>query len=700
MEDLLAKLNGPQREAALYEGKTLLIVAGAGSGKTRVLTNRIANILYNGYCYSSQILAITFTNKAASEMKERLSQMLSNEVVWPMWVSTFHAACVRILRKWHEKLRLKSSFTIYDTDDSRRLIKNILDEEGIDIKKYPPKLFQAAISDYKNNLVSVGKAEQLASESGEIKEEINARIYRKYQERLSNLFALDFDDLIGKTIHLLEKDAEVRQFYNQKFRYIFVDEYQDTNTAQYKLIRLLAGYDAPIGQEVSELGAVPKANITVVGDSDQSIYAFRGATIRNIIEFEQDFPDAKVVLLEQNYRSTNNILKAANAVIDQNSDRKKKNLWSDNGEGEKVYFHKAYNGYEEAEYIVSQIRYLEREEGARYGDMAIFYRANSLSRSIEEKLVDAGLGAYYKMVGGTKFYDRKEIRDVLAYLYAIINRDDDIHLRRILNVPARGIGKKSEEHVAAFAADYGCSFATIFSMIDEVEDLSNAAMRKITDFNKVLDQLLEYIEGDEEPTLEQILNKTLELTGYLADLEKSEDPQDQVRVDNVQELVAAAATFEPTQEIDDEQLINADQGAGLTKEQIDELNKVEYSPRELLEKFLEQIALSSDSDQIPENQLHDLGQITLMTLHTAKGLEFDNVFLMGFEEGHLPHANSVNDEFELSEERRLAYVGITRARKRLYLTMAQVRNVFGKWLDFAPSRFLADIPPELLEECE
>lgn len=673
MQKRIDLLNEQQRQAVVYDGKTLLIVAGAGSGKTRVLTHRIAWVLYNAYCYPSQILAITFTNKAASEMKERISDMLTKETVYPMWVSTFHSSCVRILRKWHDRLGLSSSFTIYDADDSRRLIKNVLDEMGIDSKKYPPKSYAQTISNYKNELISPIRALELAEISCEIKDEISAKVYAKYQEKLSQLQALDFDDLIMRTIRLLENNSDIQRYYNNKFKYIFVDEYQDTNPAQYKLIRLLAGYDS------DDLNNY--ASITVVGDSDQSIYAFRGATIRNINEFESDFSDAKVILLEQNYRSTNNILKAANAVIDKNPDRKKKNLWSDKGDGDLLIFKQLANGYCEAEYVVQEIIRLNRDENVKFKDIVVLYRTNSLSRSIEEELVSNGLGQYYKVVGGTKFYDRKEIRDVVAYLYAIINRHDDIHLRRILNVPARGIGKKSEEHVADFAAGHGFAFAEVFDILDDIDELATSAKTKILNFNAMLDEIYSFI-CNENPPLEDILKKVLDETEYLIPYKNSEDPSDQVRVDNIEELVSGASTFEPNQEFDDDG---------------NEIDISQYTSLQMLEKYLEQIALTADSDQIPNDLEDQNGQITLMTLHTAKGLEYNTVFLVGFDDGYLPHSNSLNSEVEIEEERRLAYVGITRAKTRLYLTSSERRNIFGNWQDFSPSQFLRNIPHDLFE---
>ncbi|MDR0950028.1 MAG: UvrD-helicase domain-containing protein, partial [Candidatus Ancillula sp.] len=689
MSDLLAGLNPEQLKATTSTANALLIMAGAGSGKTRVLTHRIAYILQqaklhpdqNGVrIWPSNILAITFTNKAANEMKERLGKMVGEEISGPMWVRTFHSSCVRILRNWHEKLGLKSSFTIYDTDDTRRLVKNICDELNIDISRpeLKPKVFCGRISDQKNQLISAEDFAKQAENSGELMDELLAKVYLEYSKKMKVLDALDFDDLIGKTIELLKQNEDVRQYYHDKFRYIFVDEYQDTNEAQYQLIRLLMGKSSITGED---------AHLTVVGDSDQSIYAFRGATIRNILDFEKDFPNAEVVLLEQNYRSTNNILKAANAVIDKNPDRKKKNLWSDNGEGEKISLYNAQNNYDEADFVIRTIKQLA-SDGIRYGDIAVMYRTNSLSRSIEENLASSGIP--YKVIGGTKFYDRKEVKDVIAYLYAAINRDDDIHLRRILNEPKRGIGKTSEEKVAASASEGGFSFGEVLAFVDEIESLNSGTILKFQKFNALLDRIAEFIgveqksidpfgsfDDDNQNTLEKftntktdhsledIINFVITESGYLKLLEESSDPQDQVRAENVKELVSAAGNFEPAVEYDDEgEIIN---------------KKDDLSGLEMLQLFLEQIALSADSDQLPDENGENKGEVVLMTLHTAKGLEFDNVFLVGLEDGTLPHMNSMNSEFELSEERRLAYVGVTRAKKRLYISWAAARNVFGHW---------------------
>ncbi|MDR1448125.1 MAG: UvrD-helicase domain-containing protein [Candidatus Ancillula sp.] len=676
-EKQLEKLNPEQLEAVKYNGtdlspSTLMIVAGAGSGKTSVLTNKIAYILHKNLAMPYQILAITFTNKAANEMRERIGNMLESMQeqlsfanIRQLWVSTFHGACVRILRKWHEKLNLASSFTIYDAQDSRRLIKDILEELNIDVKAYPPKLFAKAISDLKNDLQT---PDDYSRSVENINQEQIYKVYARYAVRLQQLDALDFDDLIGRTIELLSKNEDVREFYTEKFRYIFVDEYQDTNRAQYILIRLLSGYGFPRYAPKSSR----RASITVVGDQDQSIYAFRGATIRNIQEFEADFPNAKTILLEQNYRSVNTILKVANAVISKNNNRKKKNLWSAKGDGPKVKGYASYDAYAEANYVIKEIQQL-RDTGEKCSEIAVFFRTNSASRIFEEKLVNANIP--YKIVGGTKFYDRREIRDVIAYLFAILNRHDDVHLRRILNVPKRGIGKTTEDKVVDSAYAHGCSFGDVLEMLEDVDNINEGTRTKLNEFSQLLKELEDALDSEEVADLGAFLELVAEKSGMLNDLSSSNDPQDKVRVENIYELIQAAGTFVPIDNPDDE----------------------EYGLRRLLELFLEQVSLSSDTDEIPDKAAQLEGFVTLMTLHASKGLEFDSVFLTGFEDGSLPHSNSFDSEFELSEERRLAYVGITRARKNLYITYATRRNLFGNWFDFTKSRFADDIPDELIE---
>jgi DNA helicase-2/ATP-dependent DNA helicase PcrA len=718
MSELLVGLNDRQHEAVVDDSTALMIVAGAGSGKTRVLTHKIAYIIEQHKAWPSQILAITFTNKAAGEMRERLSKMLNQNDASSLWASTFHSMCVRMLRKWHEKLGLHQSFTIYDTDDSKRLMKNILNDlpmwkeyENIQ-KKYPLKMIAGKISDLKNELTSPSKFEKQAADSGDYGDELISKVYRRYSTRMKQLNALDFDDLISSTIELLEKNKDVQDFYHQKFKYILVDEYQDTNHAQYKLIRLLSR-----GKNAN--GSLHKANLVVVGDSDQSIYAFRGATIRNINEFDKDYPEAKTILLEQNYRSTNNILQAANAVIDKNPDRKKKELWSDNGEGAKIQGYQARDGYDEADFIIKKIKEIYAETG-RYDEIAIFFRTNTLSRGVEEKLMQSSIP--YKLIGGLRFYERKEIKDVLAYLRAVVNHDDDISLRRILNVPKRGIGSTSEAYVAKFAWELGCSFGSALSIVDSIDELNSGAKGKLTQFWAMIQKISDWVD-EYDPELPDIILRVLEDSGYLADLKLSQDPQEQVRVDNVEELVNAAAEFVPIVYADEEDVnvMNALLGPELLGPEPDlrsPQDDGEVHPvrgRVGLSQFLEQVALVADSDSIPveagvgagdefeeadlggSGQIEDPGQVLMMTLHTAKGLEFDNVFFTGLEEGTLPHKRSLDSEFELTEERRLTYVGITRARKNLHLSWAGSRHMFGQWEDYIPSRFLGDIPDALIQ---
>ncbi|MDR1861845.1 MAG: UvrD-helicase domain-containing protein [Candidatus Ancillula sp.] len=696
MSSWLDCLNESQRAAVVDDSDALMIVAGAGSGKTRVLTYKIARLIEQNSVYPSQILAITFTNKAANEMRERLNTMLSDSGTPGadrVFVATFHSACVRFLRKWHDKIGLNSSFSIYDSDDSRRLLRNILNDLNIDPKAYPAKMFAAKISDFKNELKSPKDAASVADMTLELVDELVAKVYKKYQARLSKLGALDFDDLIGRAIELLEKDTEARTYYLHRFRYVLVDEYQDTNYAQYRLVKLLTrGKKAGKGYE----GDV---KLTVVGDSDQSIYAFRGATIRNILQFEKDFDGAKTIMLEQNYRSVNRILKAANAVISKNSDRKPKNLWSSNGEGEKIEVYHAHDGFDEADYVVRNVKMLN-ESGSRLGEIAVFFRTNSGSRAVEEKLVRAQIP--YKIVGGTKFYERMEIKDVLAYLAAILNHDDDVHLRRILNVPKRGIGKTTENNIAAFADEIGLSFGSALAIVDDIDNINAGAKHKIGEFWTQIEKMSAELDSG-ALKLDEFVKYVLDETGYLRELQGSVDPQDQVRVENVEELVSACSEFVPQFFDDDEDISGVASGpdrAKLDNNATEPLTPDErsetLSTREMLELYLEQVALSASSDEIPDDSEFDEGKVTLMTLHTAKGLEFRNVFIIGFDDGNLPHKNSLMSEFELSEERRLAYVGITRAKERLFITTAARRNVFGKWDDYFPSRFLEDIPVDLL----
>ena len=724
-ESLTRGLNDRQREAVTHAGSPLLILAGAGSGKTRVLTHRIAYLLATGRARAGEILAITFTNKAAAEMRERAGVLVGDDAR-RMWVSTFHSACVRLLRYEHEAAGLSSSFTIYDAQDSQRLIQMVLKAQDVDIKRFTPKMVAARISDAKNELIGPARYAETAGKDPVSR--IVADAYVEYDKRMRASNALDFDDLIMRTVDLLRDNPLIAEHYHRRFRHILVDEYQDTNHAQYVLVRALVG-DGSDG--------VTPAELTVVGDSDQSIYAFRGATIRNIEEFERDFTGARTILLEQNYRSTQNILSAANAVIARNTGRRAKNLWTASGDGALITLDAADSEHDEARFVVGEIDRLA-DSGVEWGDIAVFYRTNAQSRALEELLVRQGIP--YRVVGGTRFYERREIKDALAYLQLISNPDDTVAARRILNVPKRGIGAKAEEAIAAHAAHYGISFGAALRHLwlsagcpagegegidldalarsaspDEASAGSSASpasgetagetpgARNGADESAAAVEsadaapasspvssenapevmgitpraaksaaafwgLIETLRAAEARGASQadILEEVLDHTGYLAELRRSEDPQDASRVENLAELHSVAGAFA------------AD------------------APGGTLADFLERVALVADSDQVPAEGERG-GQVTLMTVHTAKGLEFPVVFVTGMEDGTFPHQRSLGDEGELEEERRLAYVAITRARERLYLTRAAVRSAWGTPQEMPPSRFLDDIPAELLD---
>ncbi|QGQ18738.1 DNA helicase PcrA [Cellulomonas sp. JZ18] len=664
-EALLEGLNPQQREAVLHAGGPLLIVAGAGSGKTRVLTHRIAHLLATHRARPGEVLAITFTNKAAAEMRERVEALVGPSAQ-RMWVSTFHSACVRILRREAATLGLRSSFSIYDQADSQRLITLVARELDLDPKRYPPKALGAKISNLKDELVS---PESFAATSGGGSandfDTVLAQVYTRYQQRLQQANALDFDDIIVRTVELLQTFPEVAEHYRRRFRHVLVDEYQDTNHAQYVLVRELVGVDGGADGE-----GVERGELTVVGDADQSVYAFRGASIRNILEFEADYPDARTILLEQNYRSTQTILSAANAVIAKNPNRRPKRLWTDSGAGPQIVAYVADSEHEEARFVAEEIDRLGDSDGVRPGDVAIFYRANAQSRALEEVLVRVGLP--YKVVGGTRFYERREIRDAIAYLRTVANPDDDVSTRRILNVPKRGLGERSEAMVAAFAERERISFGAALARLDEVPGLGTRALTGLSAFATMLDELRD-LASTAGPA--QVLGAVLDRSGYLAELRASEDPQDASRVENLAELHAVASEFEQS------------------------------DPEGDLADFLERVSLVADSDQIPVpdgadgdgDGRADQGVITLMTLHTAKGLEFPVVFLTGMEDGTFPHMRSLADPDQLAEERRLAYVGLTRARQRLYVSRAAVRTAWGVPNEFPPSRFLDDIPEELVD---
>ncbi|MEY9260444.1 DNA helicase-2/ATP-dependent DNA helicase PcrA [Brevibacterium epidermidis] len=705
--ELLSGLNPRQREAVIHTGSPLLIVAGAGSGKTTVLTRRIAYALATGRAHPGEVLAITFTNKAAKEMAERVSSIVGT-ASRAMWVSTFHSSCVRILRREAKVLGMKSNFTIYDAQDAQRLVAQILKELGLDTKKYAPRAILHRISNLKNELQT---PDDFVPRPNNPADEVLADVFKRYTSRLRLANAFDFDDLIAETVHLFGAFPEVADSYRRRFRHILVDEYQDTNPAQYALIKALAGDGA---------GGPTGAELTVVGDADQSIYAFRGATVRNIVEFEKDFPNADTILLEQNYRSTQNILDAANAVIANNDDRREKKLWTSEGSGEQIVGWVAENEQGEARFIVDRIDDLIDDEKYTYGDFAVFYRTNAQSRAIEDALVRSGIP--YKVVGGTRFYERKEIKDALAYLRVVANPDDDVNLRRILNVPKRSIGDRTEGLIADFADRENISFYTALGRLDEIPHLSSRALTSVQKFYDLMQDLRSTAESS---PLSRVIEAILEQSGYLESLQKSTDPQDESRVDNLAELVAvaedfvatreAAAVAEPDSADDTDTDTVTDTGTEATAAagandaenetaaeaadpDVDDDGSADTSAAPgvgpaAIDQFLEQVALASDTDQIPDAEL---GQVTLMTLHTAKGLEFPVVFLTGLEDGGFPHSRSFENPQELSEERRLAYVGLTRARQRLLVTRAETRSMWGQPQSNPPSRFLSEIPENLI----
>ena len=649
---LLEGLNPQQRVAVTHQGSPLLVVAGAGSGKTRVLTRRIAYLLAERGVAPYEVLAITFTNKAAAEMKERVADLVG-ERAKAMWVSTFHSACVRILRQEASRIGYSNSFTIYDSSDSVRLLTVIIRELNLDSKQYSARAIQGVISAAKNELI--GPADY-ANQTTNHFEEIIAQIFALYQKRLAAANAMDFDDLIGKTVDILQRFPEARARYRSRFRHILVDEYQDTNHAQYILIRELVG----VPQE-----NFPLAELCVVGDADQSIYAFRGANIRNILQFEEDYPNATTVLLEQNYRSTQNILTAANAVIANNEGRKEKKLWSEEGAGEAITGFVAESEHDEAGFVVNEIRRLRDTGESNPGDTAIFYRTNAQSRVFEETFLRSAIP--YKVVGGVRFYERKEVKDFLGYLRVLVNPEDEISLRRIINTPKRGIGDRALDVIDLHAATTGISFWRALCDAAHAPGIPARSLVAIQDFIHLLDSLRTLVEANTKPS--SIAQAVLEQSGLLAELVNSVDPQDEGRVENLQELVSVATEYEES-ELDDGEEIS-------------------------LSGFLEDVSLVADSDQIPDGADHG-GVVTMMTLHTAKGLEFPTVFLTGMEEGIFPHSRTLGERSEIEEERRLAYVGVTRARKRLYLSRAEYRSSWGAPTYNPPSRFLAEIPEEVI----
>lgn len=640
-EQLLRGLNPQQRKAVETVDGPLLIMAGAGSGKTRVLTHRIAYLLYEKRVPAWNILAITFTNKAAREMKERISMLVGPEAE-NIWISTFHALCVRILRKDIEKIGMGSSFTILDAPDQLTAIKQVMKELNLDEKKFDPKGILAAISRAKNELKTAADVERMMPHNVDPFQSVVIDVYKQYEEKLRKNNALDFDDLIMKTIELFDTAPDVLEFYQRKFQYIHVDEYQDTNHAQYVLIKKLSDLHN---------------NICVVGDSDQSIYKWRGADIGNILSFEHDYPDAKVILLEQNYRSTKTILQAANEVIANNKNRKEKTLWTDNEQGNKITYYRAETEQDEAYFIVDQVKKMV-ENGERYGNIAVLYRTNAQSRVIEEVLVKANVP--YTIVGGMKFYDRKEIKDLLAYLRLIANRDDDISFERIINVPKRGIGASSLEKIMRYASAHGL---TMMEALDEVEaiGLSKRAQNAVLEFAELIanfEKMQDYL------TVSELIEEVLDKTGYREMLKNERTLEAQSRLENLQEFLSVALEFE------------------------------KHSEDKSLLAFLTDLSLMTDIDQLDDNEQD---AIALMTLHAAKGLEFPIVFLIGMEEGVFPHTRALMDEDEMEEERRLAYVGITRAEKQLFLTNCRMRTLYGRTSMNDESRFIQEIPDELIE---
>jgi len=677
VDELLAGLNPPQLEAVLHRGSPLLVVAGAGSGKTRVLTRRIAYLIAAGGVHPGEILAITFTNKAASEMRGRVEALVGQRARL-MWVSTFHSACLRMLRSDADQIGLPRGFTIYDDTDQRRLMTAVIKQMGLDPKKFAPRAILTWISKCKDELLDAAAASRmvatnLARGADERDTEIYAAAYENYEQALKNAHAVDFDDLLMLAVRLLETCPGVREHYRRRFRHVLVDEYQDTNHAQYALIQTLCGPDD------SQTLAPPE--LMVVGDSDQSIYAFRGANIGNILGFEHDFPGATTIVLEQNYRSTQTILSAANAVICHNSGRPNKKLWTDSGDGARITGWVGDNEYDEARFIAEEIAALSK--GGGRGAVAVFYRTNAQSRVIEEAFVKAATP--YRVLGGLRFYERKEVRDALAYLRVVVNEDDDISTQRILNEPKRGIGDTTARAIADLARRDGISFGRALRRVSEL-GLTARTQGAIDGFVAMVDAQRGLVA--EGCPADEVLASVLEASGMLTELRASKDPQDQTRVENLDELVHVAAEFVAlahTIDIGDE--------AGEAS-LADELVSGQPEPDDSLAAFLERIALASDTDALPND---GAGVVTLMTLHSAKGLEYDTVFLTGMEDGVFPHTLSLADPLELAEERRLAYVGITRAKRQLYITRAATRSLFGKPSYNPASRFLDEIPAELIQ---
>lgn len=637
-DDLLEGLNPPQAEAVQHTEGPLLIVAGAGSGKTRVLTQRIAYLLAAKRVAPFCILAITFTNKAAKEMKERVSALVGPQAE-DIWISTFHSMCVRILRREIDKLGYSRSFSIIDSADQLSAIKECMKQLNIDTKQFDPKTIRGSISTFKNELKDVKQAQQM---NGNYYEQKATDVYAAYQKMLRANESLDFDDLIMLTVRLFEEHADVLDFYQRKFHYIHVDEYQDTNRAQYMLVQLLAD---------------KYQNLCVVGDSDQSVYGWRGADITNILSFEKDYPKAKVVKLEQNYRSTKSILEAANAVIQHNASRKEKNLWTENEDGQQVSYFRASHQHEEA-YFVTETIVDKVHSGEPYDNFSVLYRTNAQSRVIEEVFVKSNIP--YQIIGGTRFYDRKEIKDMLAYVRLVFNPHDDLSLRRVINVPKRGIGQTTVDKLSLYALDKGISLFTALGEVDFM-GLSGRAVNKLYDFYQFLKHWNEQYEHE---TIRGLMENILEQSGYRQALELEKTIESRSRLENIDELLTVAMEFEK----------NSEDGS--------------------LQTFLDELALVSDLDNLDDEETD---RVVLMTLHSAKGLEFPYVFLVGMEEGIFPHSRALIEESEMEEERRLAYVGITRSEKQLFLTNARSRTIYGRTATNAQSRFIAEIPEHLIQ---
>jgi DNA helicase-2/ATP-dependent DNA helicase PcrA len=638
---MLDSLNPPQLQAVTHAGAPLLVIAGAGSGKTRVLTQRIAYLLAEKNVSPESILAITFTNKAAAEMKERVSKAVG-PAANRMWVSTFHSACVRILRKDAKLLGRTTTFSIYDQSDSTRLVASIMESEGIDQRRFTPRSLLAQISRLKSELID---SDTFAAKAESPTETLLVPVYREYERRLAMANAFDFDDLISATVALLQLNPALADSYRDRFRHVLVDEYQDTNPSQYVLVKELIG---------------PSGELCVVGDADQAIYAFRGATIRNIEEFERDFPQARVITLDQNYRSTQTVLSAANAVIAKNSDRREKHLWTSAGQGEQILGYVAFDEHDEARFVAREIRSFLDERRGKYSDVAVFYRTNAQSRALEESFIRAGVP--YRVVGSVKFYERKEVKDALAYLRLVVNPADDLSLLRIINTPRRGIGEKAVENLSRYARKNKLTLLAAARDAKALNDITNKARDSMVEFVKLIDALSAEVGGEHSPA--GVITTIFERTGYLNQLLKSDDPQEQARAENLIELEAVAREFENTPGEDP-----------------------------TLAAFLERVSLVSDADEIPD---HEDGMVSLMTLHTAKGLEFPMVFITGVEEGVFPHQRALADPTQLTEERRLAYVGITRAMSRLHLSRAASRTWWGSTVHNPPSRFLSEIPEDLI----